>query len=57
MANLISDGGHGGRKERRERPLPQSIDEMPKYKEDMGVDISDSNKFAGLIDSGDEGSN
>mgnify|MGYP001797189449 FL=1 len=57
MAILIADGGHGGRKERKERPLPQSFDEMPKYKEDTGVDISDSNKFAGLIDSGDEGSN
>ncbi|ELT99249.1 hypothetical protein CAPTEDRAFT_221548 [Capitella teleta] len=37
-------------KEKKEKPLPQSIDEMPKYEAAKRKDFSDSNKFAGLLD-------
>lgn len=59
FANIIfaeERGSGGGRHERKEKPLPKSIDEMPQYNEDRAVDISDGNKFAGLVESGDEGS-
>ena len=44
----------GARKEKRERPLPQSIDEMPKYKEAEDRDFADQNKYAGLLGSDGE---
>ncbi|KAL4229145.1 Eukaryotic translation initiation factor 4B [Mactra antiquata] len=39
--------------ERKDKPLPQSIDEMPKMEDKKSKDFSDSNKFAGLIDDDD----
>lgn len=54
LAGSAADGTHNNqvtRKERRERPVPQSIEEMPKYNESGGVDLSIQNKYAGLLDS------
>lgn len=45
-----SSSGRGGRG-RKERPLPQSIDEMPVYEESKTKDFSDGNIYAGLVES------
>ncbi|XP_074661881.1 uncharacterized protein LOC141914556 isoform X2 [Tubulanus polymorphus] len=43
-------------KQRKERPLPKSIDEMPKYEGTKAKDFSVSNKFAQLLDGNSCGS-
>ncbi|WAR05239.1 IF4B-like protein [Mya arenaria] len=40
--------------EKKEKPLPQSIDEMPKLEQKSTKVFVDSNKFAGLLDDEDE---
>uniref|UniRef100_A0A8W8N7G5 Uncharacterized protein n=2 Tax=Magallana gigas TaxID=29159 RepID=A0A8W8N7G5_MAGGI len=42
--------GRGGKqKVPREKPIPKSIDEMPKFEEKEKKVWTDANKFAGLI--------
>lgn len=49
-------GRGAANRERKEKKLPQSIDEMPVYSEGKAKDFSDRNIFAGLLGSdGDEG--
>lgn len=58
IINHLSPSGHSGpaprggaNKEKKERQLPKSIEEMPTYTESESRDFSDRNKYAGLLGS------
>ncbi|KAJ8307463.1 hypothetical protein KUTeg_015547 [Tegillarca granosa] len=50
-------GGRGGRdqkpRQQREKQIPKSIEDMPKFENTSKKDWTDSNKFAGLLDDDD----
>jgi len=50
-----ADRPSGDRK--KDKPLPKSVDEMPKMETSKGKDWSNSNKFAGLIEDDDDDNN